>query len=280
MLHCRQTRSLFLHLHRCTVMIRSILVSAVALCTPLFLIAEPGGQAGRTSKLTAGCGDCHGGSPKTATTVTFDGPRSVAPNSTTTFTVVVAHPSFPSAGVGIAVRTTETGSTNVGTLTVVAGSGMRARNGEITQTSARPMSGGQIRFTFTWKAPAAPGTVYVQAIGNAVNGNGNDDANDSWNWLDPVAITVEEATSVAEIAEPRIGTWPNPFRSGVLTLGFEAVGTYDVVIMDLAGRDVVRTTANGTGAGLPIDVPTLPRGTYAVIARQASITKRTMVVVE
>lgn len=260
-------------------MMRTLLL--LTLIFPVLAIAEPSGQAGRTSTTTAGCGDCHGVSPKAATTVTLEGgARTVEPGSTTSFTVIVAHPTFPSAGVGIAVRTTETGTVAAGTLAVQAGTGLRLRSGEITQSSARSMSGGSIRFTFTWKAPSTEGTYYMQAIGNAVNGNGREDTGDSWNWMQPVAITVKAATSVAEIVEPRIGTWPNPFRSGVLTLGFEAVGTYDVVIMDLAGRDVVRTTGYGTGAGLPIDVPTLPRGTYAVIARQASITKRTMVVVE
>jgi hypothetical protein len=157
---------------------------------------------------------------------------------------------------------------------------MRARNGEITQSSARPMSGGQIRFTFTWKAPATAGTVYVQAIGNAVNGNGNDDANDAWNWLDPVAITVEEATSVAEDGITIPVTYPNPYRGGTLTLGMESAGTYDVHLTDMSGRDILRTTATGYGAGLPLDLPTLPRGTYAITVRNGAIVKRAMVVVE
>lgn len=260
-------------------MLRSIFL--LFLILPVIAVGFPGGQAGRTSTASAGCGDCHGASPKVATTVTLEGgSRTVEPGSTTSFTIIIAHPTFPSAGVGITVRTTPTGTVAVGTLAVQAGTGLQHRLGQITHSSPRSLTDGNVRLTFTWEAPLQEGTYYMQAVGNAVNGNGDRDVNDAWNWMQPVAITVKAASSVAEITEPRIGTWPNPFRSGVLTLGFEAVGTYDVVIMDLAGLDVVRTTGYGTGAGLPIDVPTLPRGTYAVIARQAAITKRTLVVVE
>jgi len=260
-------------------MMRTLLL--LSLIFPVIAIAEPSGQAGRTSTTTAGCGDCHGVSPKTATTVTLEGgARTVEPGSTTSFTVIVAHPTFPSAGVGIAVRTTETGTVAAGTLAVQAGTGLRLRSGEITQSSARSMSGGSIRFTFTWKAPSTEGTYYMQAIGNAVNGNGNDDANDAWNWMQPVALTVKAATSVAEDEFRISGTYPNPCRPNqILTLGLDGNGPMTVVISDVSGNIVHRVTAESNGTGLPISVPSLPSGVYAVVVTDGPRTRRTSILI-
>ena len=260
-------------------MMRTLLL--LVLILPVVAVAEPSGQAGRTSTTTAGCGDCHGVSPKTATTVTLEGgARIVEPGSTTTFTIIVAHPSFPSAGVGIAVRTTETGTVAAGTLAVQAGSGLRVRSGEITQTSARSMTGGSIRFTFTWKAPSQEGSFYIQAIGNAVNGNGNDDANDAWNWMQPVEITVQNTSSVAEDMTHINSIYPNPCRPNqMLTLGVEGIGPMDVAFSDVSGNIVHRVTSESNGKGLPIDVPSLPPGVYAVVVTDGPRTRRTSLLI-
>jgi hypothetical protein len=142
------------------------------------------------------------------------------------------------------------------------------------------MSGGSIRFTFTWKAPSQEGTYYMQAIGNAVNGNGNDDANDAWNWMQPVALTVKAATSVAEEGLSIPSTYPNPCRPyQTLTLGLDGNGPMTVVFCDVSGNIVHRVTAESNGKGLPIDVPSLPPGVYAVVVTDGPRTRRTSLLI-
>lgn len=250
---------------------------------PSIMFAFPGGHAGLTSILSAGCGTCHGSSqPATTTTVSLEGgPRKVETESTTTFTIVVAHATMPEAGVGIAIRTTQTGAIDIGTLGVIIGTGMNVTGAEITHSYPKTMSGGSAHFTFTWKAPPAPGTYYVQAVGNAVNGNGRNDVADSWNWLQPVAITVEPATSVAEDFTAIAYTFPNPCTSGgVLTLGLGISGPVNVQFIDIAGNVVHAVTAQSSGVGLPLEVPALPAGTYAVVVTDGVRLRRTMIVVE
>jgi len=252
----------------------------VVLLVPTIMLANPSGRSGGTSTMSAGCGDCHGNS-KAATTVSLEsGPRKVEPGSTTTFTIVVAHATMPRTGVGIAVRTTQTGTTNIGTLGVITGGGLRLTAGEITQSAPKAMSAGSTSFTFTWKAPAAEGTYFMQAVGNAVNGNGNNDAGDSWNWLQPIAITVEMQTSVAEDLQTIPSTFPNPCNAnGTVTLGLDITGPVNVQFLDIAGNVVHAVTAQSNGMGLPLEVPALPTGTYMIVVNSGQAIRRTTMAV-
>lgn len=247
-----------------------------------FLHAEPTGYPGRTATTTLGCGGCHGGSANSRTTVTLEASKkTLAPGEVGTFTIVVAHATYPGAGVGIAVRTTESGATNAGTLGITTGTGLRIRNGEITHSSTRPITGGSIRFTFTWTAPTTPGTYYIQAIGNAVNGNGRDDASDHWAFLTPQAIKVESSTSVEEEAALPLAVFPNPLRGDAsLYLGADISGVTRVQLIGTAGDVVVDETLEIERGQLPKSLATLPRGVYAIIASQGSLVRRGRVVIE
>lgn len=260
--------------------------AVVTLCCLLVLggvlHAEPTGYPGRTSTTSFGCGSCHGSSANARTTVSLDAPSmKVAPGETATFTVVVAHDSYPGAGVGIAVRTNATGSTNAGTLAVTPGTGLRVRNGEITHSSIRQLTGGSVRFTFTWTAPTTPGTYYIQAIGNAVNGNGRDDGNDHWAFMQPQAITVEPSTSVDEEATLPLAVFPNPLRGDAsLYLGADISGETRVQLISTAGSVILDETIQIERGQLPKSLATLPRGVYAIIASQGSLVRRGRVVIE
>lgn len=254
----------------------------VLLLVAVVLHAEPTGYPGRTATTSFGCGSCHGGSASNRTTVTLESAKTkLAPGETGTFTVVVAHATYPGAGVGIAVRTSQTGSTNIGTLAVTPGTGLRVRNGEITHSSTRQLSGGSVRFTFTWTAPTQPGTYYIQAIGNAVNGNGRDDGNDNWAFLQPQAITVEQSTSVDEEAALPLAVFPNPLRGDAsLYLGADISGMMRVQLVSTAGTVVIDEEMNVERGQLPRSLATLPRGVYAIITSNGTLMRRGRVVIE
>lgn len=246
------------------------------------LHAEPTGYPGRTSTTSLGCGGCHGGSVSNRTTVTLEAPKmKLAPGEVGTFTVVVAHATYPGAGVGVAVRTSETGATNAGTLAVTPGTGLRVRNGEITHSSTRQLSGGSVRFTFTWTAPSTPGTYYIQAIGNAVNGNGRDDASDNWAFLTPQAITVEPSTSVDDEATLPLAVFPNPLRGDAsLYLGADISGMMRIQLVSTAGTVIVDEDMNVERGQLPRSLAALPRGVYAIITSNGTLVRRGRVVIE
>ncbi len=246
------------------------------------LHAYPTGFAGRTSTTSFGCGGCHGGSASTRTTVTLEASKmKLAPGEVGTFTVVVAHATYPGAGVGIAVRTSETGATNAGTVAVVTGTGLQVVNGEVTHRSVRQLSSGSVRFTFTWTAPTTPGTYYIQAIGNAVNGNGRDDGNDNWAFMQPQAITVEPSTSVDEEATLPLAVFPNPLRGDAsLYLGADISGMMRVQLVSTAGTVVVDEDMNVERGQLPRSLAMLPRGVYAIITSNGTLVRRGRVVIE
>jgi hypothetical protein len=162
---------------------------------------------GKTSTSSSGCGSCHAGSSSSATTVSLtSGSTTVTAGSTNTYTIQVAHSSRTGAGINIAVKTDQTGNTNAGTLSV-SESGIQVLGGEISHSARKTMSGGSASFTFSWTAPSTPGTYYLRAIGNAVNSNNSSDANDLWNWMTPIAITVNPSASLTLTSPGSTSNW-------------------------------------------------------------------------
>lgn len=150
---------------------------------------------GITGFSTSGC-TCHTPVPNTATSLSLTsatGQLTVEPGQTITLTLAVAHTSMQAAGTNIAVKQ---GNTNVGTLAVVSGQGLRAEGGELTHSTPKTMTGGSASFTFTWTAPTTPGTYTLTAAGNTVNRNGSS-TGDAYNLLSKT-ITVGPVTDVAD----------------------------------------------------------------------------------
>jgi hypothetical protein len=175
-------------LNKSTVKIAILVMILTTICLQT-VQAYPGGISGRTLPASSGCGSCHGSSSSTSVTVTASsqtGFFTVLPNTTSTFTVTVANSSLVSAGVGISVKDAS-GTSNQGTLT--AGTGLTLSSGELMQSSAKAMQGGQASFTFTWTSPSAPGTYKLYAVGLAADGDGGRNG-DLWNFMTPVDITV------------------------------------------------------------------------------------------
>jgi hypothetical protein len=201
MYHC-------VHIHTSTTPKKFVMNTAatlfVLILSSLTALASGSGITGRTNQGTfsSGCATCHGGAPNTATEIrvlqAVDGKVAVKPGETVELSVVVAHPTNNRAGVNIAVKRTENGALNVGQLTAVAGLRALAGSQELTHIGPRQMSGGQAVFTFRWTAPQDEGTYFLQAVGNAVNGNSSADGGDAWNYLTPVQLVVSNPTSVED----------------------------------------------------------------------------------
>ncbi len=152
-------------------------------------------RSGITGRTASGC-TCHGteNSNTTLTAISQSGSWTVQTASNNTFTIRVANSGYSYAGVNIAVKSTQNGETNVGTLTPNTGSGLQSSNGELTHTSPKNYSS-YASFDFTWTAPSTPGTYYLRAAGNAVNNN-NQNTGDQWNFMTTQEITVVAPTQV------------------------------------------------------------------------------------
>lgn len=255
-------------------------IALLALIIPCVAFADPNGKTGRTSTMTQGCADCHGTNAGSAVTLSLNGPKTMKPGEVGTFTIVVGHASNPSAGVSVAIRKTATGTNDgVGTLATITGSGLRVRGtgaaSELTQSAPKLMSNKAAEFSFTWTAPTAPGKYYVQAVGNAVNGNGREDAADDWTFLQPVEIVVESATSVKEDVAGLTSIFPNPCGSTeILNIGTEISGTSQVQLVNAQGQIVLDEIMDITNGALPKPLAGLPRGVYFIVVRNGSITRR------
>ncbi len=162
--------------------------------------ASMNGRVMRTSTVDGGCGGsgCHGTSSSSNTQLSLQsGSLTVDPSSTNSYKIRVANSGKSQAGVNIAAKTSITGSTNIGSFTAPAGSGLQVMINELAHTSPRDMNGGSFDFEFNWTAPDKPGVYYLRAVGIATNQSG-DVSGDEWNWMTPIEITVRGI----EIDEP------------------------------------------------------------------------------
>ncbi|MCX6154912.1 MAG: immunoglobulin domain-containing protein [Candidatus Kapabacteria bacterium] len=163
---------------------------------------QDGSKTGLTSSSSAGCAQsCHASGPNSETTLSIasdNGQFTTTTGSELTFTLTIACSGKSTAGCDIAVKTTQTGGTNAGTLAPITGEGLQlyGNSGELTHSSPKAMSNGSVTFRFTWTAPSSPGTYYLRAVGNATNDNHQSDNNDLWNWLNVTSITVTQAPSI------------------------------------------------------------------------------------
>jgi hypothetical protein len=164
----------------------------------------------------------------------------VTPGQSIRLDVIVANSSpRPATGVNIGVKTDEAGLTNAGTLSLLPDpSSLRLDfSGELTHFSPRTMTGGTATFSFQWTAPESEGTVFLQAIANAVNRNGTPDPGDQWNFLQPIEIIVDNANSVQQtLVTHATSVFPLPASHSVVVEAASAAGeSFDVRITDLLG---------------------------------------------
>jgi hypothetical protein len=259
---------------------------AILVLSSAFAMADPGGKTGFTSKTSSGCGTCHGGNAGAAVTVTLEGPRSIKPGEKVDFSIIVGHASARSAGVSITVRSSATAMAGaVGTLSIPAsGSGLRVRapgtGQEITQAAPKTISGGNVMFPFSWTAPTTPGTYYVQAVANAVNGDGGPSNADDWTFLEPVELKVEATSSVADVPV-FAAIYPNPLApSQTLHLDAEFIGPTSIRIVNTQGVVVIDELMDLANGALPRPLAELPRGVYMITATNGVISRRGSFIIE
>lgn len=263
-----------------------VMLLAVGLTTTTIVKADKSGKSGRTVVAGEGCGDCHGLNPSTATTVQLLGApgqsMTMAPGETRAFTIEVAHTSMLAAGVNIAVKTTTTGNTDVGTLIAPTGSGLKLKVNELVHSAPKSMQGGKAQFIFSFKAPATPGTYFLRATGNAVNLDDIESADDSWNFMSTVSIVVEDPTSVTDLLSTNNAIHPQPMGdASVAMLSGINDGEHDIDVIDATGAMLLHASnivATNGQLTLPSTVATLPRGIYAITVRSQVEARRMMFV--
>lgn len=267
---------------------RFISTLAVMLISMTSLFASGSGQAGRTALNSPGCSGsgCHGAAStaNAATTVRLvqavDGKISAVVGETLSLTIVVSHQSREAAGVGIAVKTTEQGTTNAGTLGIIAGEGLRLSAGELTHSSPKALLGNEASFAFTWTAPSQPGTYYLRAIANAVNGDGSAGTIDQWNRMPVVEVVVGLPNSVEEYSDVDVVISPVPAHDQVsMTVPTQANEHLQISVIDHMGAVVASDKAVASGDsfrytwnGRRNDGSLVPQGAYVV----AIVSDRTM----
>lgn len=202
-----------------------------------------------------GCFNCHG-SQSSATTVTvalLDGSSPVTayvPGRTYTVVLGGMHSGTANPKYGFQLTCATTAGSAAGTMSANGVTGVSARASNTLLEHNTPLSGtvnsGNMIYgnSFQWTAPAAgTGSVKFYAVMNAVNGNGQSDAGDNWNFGTSGTITEQTGTSVKTINELKgLSLYPNPAAAEV-SVHFEnaVAGTYQFQVMDMTGR-AVKTT--------------------------------------
>jgi len=222
------------------------------------LWAHSTGMNGLTNKNGGDGCTCHGGK-SSAVTVSINGPETLAPGATGSYSVTIAGGPLAKAGTDIAA--------SAGTLT--PGSGMKTQSGDITHTSPKAVSGGVVTYDFMYTAPASEGDVTLFATGNSVNGNGNN-TGDQWNHAPNKVIAVKQGTDVSEQGQPEgfslKQNYPNPFNPST-TLSFEipVAGKVQIYLRDIQGRTIRMLVDQVVAAGefsRNFDFSDLPSGNY------------------
>ena len=193
-----------------------------------YVFAHASGMTGVTRKNGNGC-TCHGASPTTGVTVTINGPAELAPNQTGAYTVTIQGGPAVRAGTDIAV--------SGGTLSS-SSSALQMIGDELTHTTPQSFSSGTATFSFSYTAPATPGTYTIYANGNSVNFNGGN-SGDQWNFAPDKTVTVKSTSAAEETSGvphefSLEQNYPNPFNPStaisfqVMRTGHISLRVYDV----------------------------------------------------
>lgn len=270
-------------------------IPILLLCAAGEALATNNGIAGRTGAnggATCESAACHAAGA-TVPTVTIDGPASVAPGSTTTYTVVITGGPAVNAGFGVAAPGATLAVTDAATTRAVT----RAGNVEIVHSAPVNFAAGatNVSFPFSFTAPAAAGSVTIFAAGLSGDGTSTDTADGT--GIASLAVTVEAAapptTPTAVIQSPTVGTVGVPitfdasastapagttiasyawtFSDGqtdtaaIATKTFAAPGniTVNLTVTDSLGATATATTTVAiSAAGTPLPPTAVPGGPY------------------
>jgi len=153
---------------------------------------------------SAGCNQCHGGG--TTPQVQLSGPTEVVPNQTSEYTLeIMIGGGQNGAGFNVADSSGALATGGANSSTTQTLTNFTTRRVEVTHRGAKAATEGTVRFSFFWTAPAVPGTVSLNAWGNAVNRNGTTTGDQA--ARSSLAITVRDA---APTATPTATPSPSP----------------------------------------------------------------------
>lgn len=150
------------------------------------------------------CTRCHTAGAAVPT-VAIDGPTTVAPGSTTSYTVNISGGPAVNASLGVAA---------VGASLSVSDNGTKLLGGEIVHSAPRPMTAGAASFTFDFVAPAAAGTATLYVAGMSDDGKADTPGDGTSAIVQEITIGVEPAPvnqpPTARITGPATGTVGTP----------------------------------------------------------------------
>lgn len=227
------------------------------------LYSHVGNRTGSTGSNT-GCATCHGSSASSSTSVTVDMLQNGSTVTTytpgQTYQVKISgtntgssHPKF---GFQATVVETSNTSTAAGTLNTGSNSNLVLRASNTIIEHSTPLAAltsgtsNTYEVIFNWVAPSAgTGTVRIYAVLNAVNGNGNDDNGDQFNFGISADIA-ESTTGIANtILNGSVSIYPNPaVQYATLNLKDFAMGAYTLSVTNLMGavlsQEIINVRSN------------------------------------
>lgn len=202
------------------------------------------------------CGSCHG-NKNTATTVALNGlPTTFTPGQTYTLNFTVANSTNSLAGFNIQV--------SGGTFTAGSGSKVNGTKNQITHTAPMSAVSGVSTFNFSWTAPATTTAVTFNAVGNAVNGNNNDDSGDQWNTLS-TSVSGSIPSGVESVDKSTIQLYPNPVNDKFSVSGLQ--GDAVITVYTLSGQRMEQLRSQASEAS--ISSASYPAGLYLVVVEDA-----------
>lgn len=231
---------------------RSKILSSLALFISLGIIyvTMQSKDNGYTSTSGTSCGSCHG-NISTATTVAFPGaPTTAIAGQTYNMQFTISHATFTKYGFNVYA--------SGGALAVVT-SGTKLSSSQLTHSTV--LTNGTI--DFKWTVPTTPGTYTIKGVGNAVNGNGNDDTGDKWNATS-ISVVVGFPTNVNDVEVASIKCYPNPATNTIFVEGITSQVNH-IVLFNLFGQ-AIKPSYTFDGNKCTINVSALSAGTYFVYA--------------
>jgi hypothetical protein len=213
------------------------------------------GAAGTTN--SCGGTGCHGSTASASTTLTLTGipasgyvPGTVYP---LTFTIAGAT-NKPKSGFDLKF--------SAGTISGNPANTMVMGGVELHHTAPLTASAGVTTVNFNWTAPS-DASITFQAIGNAVNNNGNA-SNDSWNTLG-MTFNKEAPASITNAVGSKISVYPNPSFGQVNFIANQKV--LNVFAYNLSGDVIALNFTINTSNECTILTNNLIAGNYLLVVK-------------
>jgi len=188
-----------------------------------------------------GCGNCHG-NQNANTTITIEGSNTVTTNGTIQLRAIITNtaPGLVVGGVNVSVLN-QLNEIQPG-LQVVAGSGTKLVNNQITHTGPKTKTDDTVKFDFEYVAPATTGNVFIRVAG-CMNVNDGAATNfDQWNRL-----TTPFIVQIIENNQPNFLLKQTTLNFGTVTVGTTRTQQLKGVIKNTGNAPLTISTTNFTG---------------------------------